>query len=111
MTDEPQDKAPALPKGCTENDDGSVTIDLRVPVMHGSEQIERMTLKRLKGKHMRALGGGMEKAGMAEILSLAGRVSGLPPVVVDELDAVDCVVVAEVIGGFFESGPRTGGPS
>lgn len=82
-------------------------IELEYPIEWGKdkEPVSEITLKRPKGKHIKNLDGNVN---MAQLLGIASKVSGRPPVFFDEMDAADVVKVTEAIGDFLESGPKTG---
>lgn len=82
-----------------------ITVTLATPVEHGSETIEKLTLRRPKGKDLRKLP--MEPE-LGDILDFAGRLAGVTPSVMDEMDAADVVAVAEAVADFLPSGPATG---
>lgn len=87
-------------------DNGRVRVRLMYPVEHGSETIEHLELRRLKGKDMKAL---REDATIGDMLSLIGKIAGQPGAVTDELDAADLEVLGEVIEEVVGSFPPTGG--
>lgn len=70
------------------------TIDLERPVKHGSESLEAITFQPLSGLHVRQLKFDGEM-GPDEYLTLAGKLTGLPDSVFDQLTADD---VGQVLG-------------
>lgn len=77
------------------------TIKLTYPVEFDNQTIEEITLQRPKGKHLKKM---PATPGMNDLLALASRVSGLAPVIFDELDGVDVTAVCEAIGDFLSDG-------
>ncbi len=83
-----------------------VRVELAYPIdWDNDEEITFIELKRPKGKHIKGLG---KDPGIKDILDIASKVSGYSPRFFDELDAVDCLKVSEVIGDFLEDGQKTG---
>jgi hypothetical protein len=80
---------------------------LRFPVEFGSDTITKLSLRRIKGKDLRAIS--ECKSEGERSLELIGKLSGQPRAVVDELDATDIGEVAKIIEGFTVSGQLTGG--
>lgn len=91
----------------------SVVYELKHPIevkaKDGDEVVEKitsLTLKRPKGKHLKA----MDKAQgeNAKVLALIAACSGQPPSVTDELDAEDFAGLAEIVESFFGGRLPTG---
>ena len=80
-------------------------IKLQQPILFGSESIKELTLQPPKAKHYRGMPADM---GMDEMLTLAGRLSGQPNTVIDELSIDDMQTVMENISHFLANGPPTG---
>lgn len=87
-----------------------VTITLFYPVKLGqsesAETVAEIKLRRPKGKDMRDI---PAKPNVGDILKLAGRLSGQPPVVFDLLEIPDFNRVTEAVGVFLDDGQSTGG--
>lgn len=81
------------------------TIKLDDPISYGSETISSLELRKPKAKDMRGL---PLQMGMDDMLKLAGRVSGQPDSVIDELSINDLGRVMEVVGNFMQAGRATG---
>jgi hypothetical protein len=89
----------------------SKLVPLKHPFEFGKDengntrQVESVTLNRLKGKHLRKLGG---RPTMHDLLELASKSAGEPPALLDEMDAEDVMAVTEVIGDFLGGSLTTG---
>ncbi len=84
----------------------AVKVKLEYPIDWGEEGlVKEIELKRPKGKHIKNFN---KDIGMTQLFQVASKVSGYPPSFFDEMDAVDCLQVTEVIGDFLDTGPRTG---
>lgn len=84
----------------------SVTLKLQFPFKwDGDDDVTELELKRPKGKHLRGLG---KDVSMHDLFQIAAKVSGYTPKFFDEMDAVDCIKVTEVIGDFLDSGAKIG---
>ena len=83
-----------------------VVYRLQYPIEFGSETITELSLRRVKGKDIRAVRNTASPA--SETLDLIGRLSGQPRPVIDELDAIDVEEVGKIVEGFTKSGPPTG---
>lgn len=91
-----------------------VTVTLIVPVelkdKEGKtvEKIESLTLRRLKGKDMRAIANASAKGHGEALATLICRSAQIPPSTFDELDGEDVtelgVVAADFIGGALPTG-------
>lgn len=81
------------------------TIKLDDPISYGSETIESLELRKPKAKDMRGL---PLQMGMDDMLKLAGRVSGQPDSVIDELSINDLGRVMEIVGNFMGPGRKIG---
>lgn len=86
------------------------TVTLQYPFEWADDKgqkslIEKINLNRPKGKHIKNIG---KDAGMKDIMAIASKVSGFTPAFFDEMDASDLMRVAEVVGDFLDSGPKTG---
>lgn len=80
-------------------------IKLNTPIQNGTETIAELELIAPKAKHLRGLPATM---GMDEMLTLAGRCTGQPSSVIDELEVDDLMTVVEALGGFLERSRPTG---
>ena len=68
-----------------------------------------VTLRRPKGRHLRAMDNAPGK--MSQALALIGAVTGLNRMEVDELDTEDVAELAEMIADFFPDLQKIGGGS
>ena len=82
---------------------------LEYPIEFGGETITTLELLRPKGKHVRKLD--VNNIDLDQLLTLAGNYIGgdISHTVINELDGVDCIGIAEVYGDFLASGPRITG--
>jgi len=80
-------------------------IKLLEPIQFGSETITELEMQKPKAKHWRGM---PSSPGMGDLLDLAGRLSGHPPKVMDELSTEDMMRVLEAVGNFLPSGLGTG---
>lgn len=78
---------------------------LKHPFEFGDRNISELTFNRLKGKHLRRLGA---KPSMDDLMNLASKSCGEAPAVLDEMDAEDVMMTAEVIGDFLGVSLQTG---
>jgi hypothetical protein len=79
---------------------------LKWPIEFGQETITVLTIRRLKGKDLRAL-----RESGAEItnsLETIARLTAQPRAVIDEMDSEDFTEVGKIIEGFTKSGQATG---
>lgn len=85
----------------------SVIVKLEYPIEWGKDQglVEEIELQRPKGKHIKGIN---KDVGMKQLLDIASKISGYTPAFYDELDAVDCLKVTEVIGDFLDTGREIG---
>ena len=91
-----------------------ITVTLKYPVelknSEGTtiEKIEALTLRRLKGKDMRAIANASAKGQGEAIAVLICRSAQIPPATFDELDGADVtelgMVAADFIGGALPTG-------
>jgi hypothetical protein len=84
-----------------------VVYTLKYPVELAEELITKVTIGRIKGKHLRALGDANSPS-MDDVMALAAKVMGESSVLLDEMDAEDVVEVCEIVGKRLKSGRRTG---
>ena len=89
-----------------ETKSGRVTYALKYPVQFGTQEIAELSLRRPKGKDLRAFRDGDKT--VSETLDLIGRLANQPKPVVDELDVVDIEALGAIINSFTESGRSTG---
>lgn len=80
-------------------------ITLLEPIAFGSETITELKITRPKGKHLRSM---PMDPNVGDFLDLAGKLTGYPPSVMDELDAEDVTQVAEAVEAFLDGGQKTG---
>jgi hypothetical protein len=94
----------------TVNTDGSVTIGLKHKIkgLDNADQTS-ITLKRPKGAQMRRVNLGMLDDG-DHLMRVIGDLAGLPPPIIDQLDAEDIIQgLRPQIFDFFGLSPRTSG--
>lgn len=80
----------------------NVTIKLEHPIEIGNDLIEEITMRRPKGKDMKACIKGVNN--VAESIALAARLSEQLPVVFDEMDGADLTAVLDEVGNFLQRG-------
>lgn len=85
-----------------------IPLRLRHPITHDGAVISELTFRDhacagdLRGIKLTDLG-------LPEnVMRIASRMTGQPDPVLDKLSIPDFIRVAEVVGGFFESGPANG---
>jgi hypothetical protein len=83
-----------------------VVYPLKYPVELAGETITEVIIRRIKGKHLRALGDANNPS-MDDILSLAAKVMGESSVLLDEMDAEDVMEVCDLVGKRLNHGRRT----
>ena len=87
----------------------SVIIKLDYPLEwateDGKQEVTEVEFRRPKGKDIKGIG---KDVSLDDILKIAAKVSKFSPRFFDELDAVDCMKVSEVIGDFLDNGQPTG---
>ena len=93
-----QEEATAGYKAAIGKSRDPVTVHLDYPIEYGDETITEVTLRRAKGKDVKAL---PPEPGVSDLLNLAGKLGGLMPKVLDELDASDAMKLVEVVNVFF----------
>lgn len=84
---------------------GPVTVKLKEPIAFGTETITELSIRKPKAKDFRGLP--MQPA-FGDLLDLAGRLSGQPRPVIDDLGAEDVMEVLNVVGNFMPGGRGTG---
>jgi len=85
-----------------------VTMQLRSPIKVGAHTlITELSFRPLKAKDLRGI---QRKEGFEFdfMLALAGRLSGQPTNVIDELTSEDLAEVATIVTGFLQGSPPTG---
>jgi hypothetical protein len=88
-----------LAAGVVSKQSTPITITLRKPVTYGSRTIDKITVRPVKGKHMRALRASDNP--MAQTLLMASKLSGEVSEVIDELEGSDLHDVLEAVNAFF----------
>lgn len=84
-------------------------ITLKHPIPYGSETVTELTFRRPKAGDMRGIKiNGNGDMSFDDMLTVAQRVTGKPPSVINEIDFEDLQPVFEVIGGFIKAGQQTG---
>lgn len=81
------------------------SYELLDPIEHGSEKITRLDFKPLKAKHMKEIGA---KAGIADFLKIAVKLTGISSAALDEMSGRDTMKVVDVVAGFLKDGQETG---
>lgn len=110
---------PELPKRAIRNDDGSVTLPLRDPVVLQyrsakggevrEESFESLTMHRLHGKDLRAVMTASEASRAVVAAARSARINEAKfNHVYDRMDGADALDVLEVAGFFLERGQKTG---
>ncbi|MDI9240736.1 phage tail assembly protein [Lysobacter sp. LF1] len=79
---------------------------LKHPVQLGGQTVAKVTLGRVKGKHLRAFPA--SNPTMGDMLDLAAKVMGESGLLLDEMEAEDIAGVCELLGESFQAGPETG---
>lgn len=82
-----------------------VKLKLQHPIEFDGNTITELELARPKMKHLKNMG---QNFSLADIMLIASKVSGQPNKVIEELDGADGMRLAEIIGSFLESTPKTG---
>lgn len=82
-----------------------VVYKLVEPITFGSEVYTELTIQPLKAKHLRK---SSSKFDMADLISIAGDLTGLTKEEIGEMSAEDTLAVVEIVGGFLGRGPGTG---
>jgi hypothetical protein len=77
------------------------TLKLNFPVEFDQQTYHELTIQRPKGKHLKKM---PADPGIKDMLALASRCSGIPPMIFDELDGSDVTNVCEAIGDFLTVG-------
>lgn len=75
------------------------TIKLRTPIALGAEGVSEITIRPVTGKDLRGLD--VKKGNLDMTLTLAGRLSGQPDIVIDKLTGKDLAEVLSVTGDFL----------
>lgn len=83
-----------------------VDLTYRGPDGERTEMVREVELKRLKGKHLRALD--TNPGLMGALFSLISAMTGLTVGQIEELDAEDVVALGEKVEGFMPPGLQTG---
>lgn len=71
----------------------------------GKQEVTEVGFRRPKGKDIKGMG---KEVSLSDLLNIAAKISEFTPRFFDEMDAVDCMAVSEVIGDFLDDGPSTG---
>jgi len=77
---------------------------LEYPVEYDNKQVTEIEIRRPKGKHVKEISGDK----MSDLMGIAHHITDYTDGFFDELDAVDYLGVSDVIGGFLQSGQKTG---
>lgn len=89
--------------------DDPIVITLLHPITFGSRHIDRITIRPVKAKHLRAIK--QTDGDMAQTLLLASKLSGELPEIIDELEGQDLGAVLEAVNRFLSGILPTGGTS
>jgi hypothetical protein len=76
----------------------SIKVKLIEPIEFGSETISEITLKPIRGKHLRNL---PSTPTLNDILKLASKISGVSSAIFDEMCSEDVIRVSEAVGELF----------
>jgi hypothetical protein len=91
-----------------ENKDGTMIVTLDAPVVLGGEEISRLSVPKLRGKHLRNAPWGLTgNATLGQLCEFAASIV-LPEGAFDELDATDARDVALHVGGMLGKRRATG---
>lgn len=83
-----------------------VVYELKHPfTMKDGKEYKTLTFNRPKGKHIKKLGGNPK---LEDLMGVAAKMSGVTPMVMDEMDAEDYMTISEIVGDFLGSGQETG---
>lgn len=82
-----------------------VKITLEYPVEFDGKTITEIELSRPKGKHLKTI---KQDAGLAEMMLVASKLTGLPNKVFEEMDGADLIKVTGQIGDFLGTGQAIG---
>jgi hypothetical protein len=93
--------------GTRKNADGTVTLFLELPVMVMNVATDNLTIKRPRGKEMRALDGDMGP--MQAALKYLASLANIPAPCVELLDGADIKAAGDVIAGFMRKTRVAGG--
>lgn len=84
-----------------------VTLKLITPIFIGNDtSLEEITFQVPKARHLRFIR--FDNMSMDDLLTLAGKLSALPPSTIDELEVNDVLKVVEVMSSFLGDGVVTG---
>ena len=83
-----------------------VTIKLRKPITYGSRVIDQLTIRPIKAKDLRRVGG--DDSLLKASLNMASWLSGEVSEVIDELEGEDLAEVLGVVERFFGAVQATG---
>ncbi len=75
---------------------GPITVKLFEPIQWGSEVISEITLSRPRAKHIKNLD--TKNIKVADLLSIASKISGVSSAALDELSTDDAKQVIEAVG-------------
>lgn len=89
------------------NDDGTITYTLDERFTVAGEEIAKATVRRPKGKDLKAMGKAAADA-EGKTFELVSRLTGIEPVIIGEMDGADFLVLAQVATDFLEKRPLTG---
>jgi len=81
------------------------TYTLKYPVTWDDKEVTDIEVRRPKGKHIKRVGATSD---LGSMMNIAASITDYTPKFYDELDAVDYLGVAEVIGGFLDNGQEIG---
>ncbi len=93
----------------SENSDGSRVGKLDKPVRVGKEDVDRITLPALTGRHMRHAKFKGAEIDIGQLVDFASHVA-LPVGVVDELSAMDSMAVATEVAVMLGKSQGSGAP-
>jgi hypothetical protein len=80
------------------------TVELATPIEFGSQVINKLTFRSIKGKDLRKISlARLADMDFGQALDLAGRLSGQPPEFMDMLEGNDVIKVTMVIFDFLSA--------
>jgi len=87
----------------------AVIVTLKYPIEWATDgtkkEVTEVGFRRPKGKDIKGIG---RDVSLDDIFRIASKVSEFSPRFFDELDAVDCMSISEVVGDFLDDGQETG---
>jgi hypothetical protein len=85
----------------------STILELAIPIKDGNDEVKTLTFKRPTAADFAAMD--EVKGQQTGTQVLLSRCCNLPMKIIRQLDGYDLVQASEIIGGFLQSAPKTGG--